>query len=108
MGPTDTGGENQIGEYADARSYRNQEPQPASRATCREWHDRERLAETRVADDYGSCYQEDLIVPYATDGSTPPPGQIHWYLVTGEHFVGEGSLGETSSLVERPNTGACP
>ena len=32
----------------------------------------------------------------------------HWYLVTGENFVAEGSLGETSSRVERPNTGVCP
>ncbi|MCP3981777.1 MAG: hypothetical protein GY716_20945 [bacterium] len=61
-----------------------------------------------LADDYGDCYQDDIIELEATDTSNPPVSQSHWYLVTGENFTAEGSLGENSDRVERPNTGVCP
>ena len=61
-----------------------------------------------LADDYGSCHIGDIIGTHAPDPSTPPPGQVHWYLVTGENFYAEGSLGENSAGVERPNLAPCP
>lgn len=61
-----------------------------------------------LADDYGSCHIGDIIGNDAADPTTPPGGQIHWYLVTGENFVVEGSLGENSDRVERPNLSPCP
>jgi hypothetical protein len=62
----------------------------------------------RLADDYGSCHVEDIVGLDLRDASTPPPGQVHWYLVTGENFVTEGSLGENSIGLERPNLAPCP
>jgi len=61
-----------------------------------------------LADDYGTCFRPDLMVPQTQDASGPPTGQMHIYLVTGENAVGEGSLGFTSSRQERPNRTPCP
>ncbi len=61
-----------------------------------------------LAEDYGSCHIGDVIGNDAADRSTPPAGQLHWYLVTGEDFFVEGSLGENSEQVERPNLSPCP
>jgi hypothetical protein len=61
-----------------------------------------------MADDYGSCWVEDIVGLDVLDPSTPPASEVHWYLVTGENFAAEGSLGENSADMERPNTAPCP
>jgi hypothetical protein len=61
-----------------------------------------------LADDYGSCYIGDIIGNEVTDPVDPPPGVLHWYLVTAENFAGEGPLGDNSSAMQRLATAACP
>jgi hypothetical protein len=61
-----------------------------------------------LADDYGSCFRFGLVVPQVTDADPLGPGRMHTYLVTGKNPVGEGSLGFTSALLERPNRSPCP
>jgi hypothetical protein len=61
-----------------------------------------------LADNYGLCYQSDLTEPEVMDSSTPPPGFMHYYLVTAVNAVGESSLGYTSGGGERPNLSPCP
>ncbi len=61
-----------------------------------------------LADDYGSCYQSEVIGTRSPASATPQNGQTHWYLITGENLVGEGSLGTNSQGAERPNSAACP
>jgi hypothetical protein len=61
-----------------------------------------------LADHYGFCFQPNLFTPQAIDGSNPPIGALHHYLVTGENSVGEGSLGFNSQLLIRPNYTPCP
>jgi hypothetical protein len=64
--------------------------------------------EDGLADDYGSCYVGDIVGHDVQDASEPPSGQLHWYLVTGENFQVEGSLGNSSGGTERPNPAPCP
>jgi len=61
-----------------------------------------------LADDYGSCWIGDIIGNDAPDPSPPPGGQVHWYLITAENFIAEGSLGTNSHQLERPNLSPCP
>jgi hypothetical protein len=61
-----------------------------------------------LADDYGSCFLFGLALPQATDLTSPGMGMMHTYLVTGKNPAGEGSLGYTSALLERPNLAPCP
>ena len=61
-----------------------------------------------LADDYGSCHIGDIISTKVVDPGGPQPGAIHWYLVTAENFVGEGSLGNNSRGQPREATSVCP
>ena len=61
-----------------------------------------------LADDYGSCYQADIIGLQTDDLSRPGGGQLYSYLVTGENSVGEGGLGTNSGGAQRPNNNPCP
>lgn len=62
-----------------------------------------------LAESYGTCFVSDIIELGASDATPPPqPGAVHWYLVTGENFDLEGSLGTNSNQVERPNAAPCP
>lgn len=44
----------------------------------------------------------------SADGTLPPPGAASYYLVSGEHECGEGSLGQASGGSTRPNDSPCP
>lgn len=61
-----------------------------------------------LADSYGTCLAAGSIESRTTDTSSPPPGSLHSYLVTGENGAGEGSLGRSSAGLERPNVTPCP
>jgi hypothetical protein len=61
-----------------------------------------------VADDYGGCFLGGLGAAQADDTSLPVPGEVHFYLVTGENGAGEGGLGFTHSSQMRPNVSPCP
>jgi hypothetical protein len=66
------------------------------------------LDEDGIADDYGECYQDELTELGAADPFHPAPSGVHFYLVTGENDVGEGSLGANGAGAERPNVNPCP
>jgi hypothetical protein len=66
------------------------------------------LDEDGLADDYGSCLQDDIIGIETVDADRPQPGMIHWYLVTAENFVGQTTLGTNSAGQERTATALCP
>jgi len=58
---------------------------------------------------YGSCLSSELAGESGVDASTPSSGQCFFYLVTAENRLAEeGTLGQTSSGVERTNPGPCP
>ncbi len=61
-----------------------------------------------AADSYGSCLDAGLSSPADTDAATPAAGTGFFYLVTGRNPAGEGTLGQASSGVPRPNTAPCP
>jgi hypothetical protein len=61
-----------------------------------------------VADSYGGCLYENVLTAFALDTTSPPAGQIHSYLVSGENAAGEGSLGFASNGMQRPNASPCP
>jgi uncharacterized repeat protein (TIGR01451 family) len=61
-----------------------------------------------VADAYGGCLYENVLTAWALDTTTPPPGQLHSYLVSGENAAGEGPLGYASNGLLRPNLAPCP
>jgi hypothetical protein len=61
-----------------------------------------------LAEEYGSCIGHDLTYEETTDLAEPLPAELHFYLVTGENPLGEGSLGLASTLQERPNVAPCP
>jgi hypothetical protein len=61
-----------------------------------------------LAEDYGSCFVGDIIGHEVSDPSNPPGAAMHWYLVTGEYQGTEGSLGNNSAGLARPNVGPCP
>ena len=61
-----------------------------------------------VADSYGTCLYENVLTAGALDTTSPPPGQMHSYLVSGENSVGEGPLGFASNGKPRPNASPCP
>ncbi len=54
----------------------------------------------------GLCLAASLTAPTFTDGGSPPPGGIHFYLVTGEGAV-EGSRGIRSDGAPRPSAPSC-
>jgi len=50
-----------------------------------------------------------VFVPESFEFSTPAPGGLYYFLVSGRTAcAGESNLGRDSSFVERPNTAACP
>jgi hypothetical protein len=58
---------------------------------------------------YGACLSSGLTGESGVDASTPSAGQCFFYLVTAENRIAEeGTLGQTSSGVERANPGPCP
>ena len=58
---------------------------------------------------YGVCLSSGLTGESGVDASTPSAGQCFFYLVTAENRLAEeGTLGHTSSGVERANQGPCP
>ena len=61
-----------------------------------------------LADDYGTCFLPNVFVTQAPDATIPAPDFMYTYLVTGENAVGEGGMGFTSALLERPNRAPCP
>jgi hypothetical protein len=62
----------------------------------------------RLSDDYGKCLLNDLLTPEATDTTIPAPSFVHYYLVTAENAVGEGSMGTNAFGMTRPNNTPCP
>ncbi len=61
-----------------------------------------------AAEDYGSCFAENLAGPTFIDTSIPPSGHGFIYLVTGRTSAGlEGDLGVASSGAPRPNARDC-
>jgi hypothetical protein len=61
-----------------------------------------------VACSYGSCQWSGLAAHNATDVTVPLPGVVFYYLITGENLPGEGTMGFSSSGIQRPNLLACP
>jgi len=61
-----------------------------------------------VAEDYGSCYQNDVLSTGVSDGTRPPTGQMLVYAVSGQNLNGEGSIGYASNGLMRPNVNPCP
>jgi hypothetical protein len=58
---------------------------------------------------YGSCLSAGLTGESGVDAATPSSGQCFFYLVTAENRIAEeGTLGQTSSGAQRPNTSPCP
>jgi len=61
------------------------------------------------ATNYGACLAQGQPGTSATDTATPPLYDGFFYHVTVENLFGEeGTVGFTSSLLERPNTSPCP
>jgi subtilisin family serine protease len=61
-----------------------------------------------AAEDYGSCFAENLAAPAFNDPEAPPPGSGFFYLVTGRSAAGiESDLGRASSGAPRPNRHDC-
>jgi len=60
-----------------------------------------------AAQDYGSCFAENLTGPTFTDADRPAVGHGFIYLVTGRTAAGEGDLGTASSGAPRPNVRNC-
>lgn len=56
-----------------------------------------------VACSYGPCLWSGLVAANATDLLVPPAGGIHYYLVSAESYVNEGTLGNSSAGLLRPN-----
>lgn len=61
-----------------------------------------------AADNYGSCFRNELSDTGMSDTTFPPPGQMYMYGVTGESFNGEGAIGYASNGLPRPNVTPCP
>jgi hypothetical protein len=61
-----------------------------------------------LADSYGACLFSGLSALAAADTSSPPPGWLHGYLVSGDGALGEGSLGFSSSQLGRMPASSCP
>ena len=61
-----------------------------------------------LADSYGTCLQSGLSALAAEDASSPLPGWLNGYLVSGDGPLGEGSLGFSSSGLPRVPASACP
>jgi hypothetical protein len=59
---------------------------------------------------YGICLSPGgLIGPEATDGENPSPGQCFVYLATARNRLNEeGTLGNDSAGIPRPNSSPCP
>jgi hypothetical protein len=56
-----------------------------------------------------ACLEPPVSAPTFTDAESPAtPGTAHYYLISGRHVCGEGTLGKTSSGTPRPNVGPCP
>lgn len=61
-----------------------------------------------VACSYGTCYWSGLVATNASEVADPPVGQAYFYLVTGETVAGEGTMGNSSAGLTRPNYFPCP
>jgi hypothetical protein len=61
-----------------------------------------------VANDYGGCYQNDVMATGVNDLSKPPVGSMYVYAVSGQNLNGEGSIGYASNGRMRPNVTPCP
>jgi hypothetical protein len=61
-----------------------------------------------VADDYGTCYVPNTEVREVHDMTSPPVGQTRYFIVTARDPDGEGTMGYTSSGLERENNSPCP
>jgi len=61
-----------------------------------------------VANDYGGCYQNDVLATQVTDATRPPTGQMYLYAVSGQNLNGEGAIGYASNGLMRPNVSPCP
>jgi Right handed beta helix region/Thrombospondin type 3 repeat len=53
------------------------------------------------------CLRGALLRPHLDDPSTPSPGSLFYYLVSGVSACGEGTLGRRSDGTERPTNGSC-
>jgi hypothetical protein len=65
---------------------------------------------SRAANQYGGCLAEGLSSPSYDDATMPSPGEGFYYLVQAQNYdCGLGSLGATSSELQRTNSnaGAC-
>jgi len=59
--------------------------------------------------DSGSCWQDGLLVPEASDGDPLPSGATFFYLATAVNRLGEeGTKGRASDGSERANPAPCP
>ncbi len=54
-----------------------------------------------------TCLESASTDQKTQDASTPPVGTAYFYVVSGVNSCAEGSLGQSSSLVERPNPAPC-
>jgi len=61
-----------------------------------------------VADDYGGCYQNEVMGTQVQDTTRPPAGSMYVYAVSGQNLNGEGSIGYASNGLMRPNVFPCP
>jgi len=83
---------------------------------CADWYNVYRRVDTSfidadnngVADDYGPCFQPNLVLNQVPDSSVPAAGIGSFYLVSGESTVGEGTIGFASNGGMRPNVTPCP
>ena len=64
---------------------------------------------TTFPGNYGACFATDVASEGTTDAASPASGTGWFYLVTAENRLGEeGTKGNRSSGVERPNPAPCP
>jgi hypothetical protein len=61
-----------------------------------------------LADDYGICFLQNLMLPEADDFGIPNPSMFFGYLVTSENALGESNLMTNSAGMVRPNLNPCP
>lgn len=57
---------------------------------------------------YGTCFIDGTPDPVGEDPETPSYPGGFTYIVTGENYEGEGTMGFTSAGIERQNSAACP
>ncbi len=57
---------------------------------------------------YGTCFKSGIAMNTESDPATPPDGVCWIYIVTGKTAGGEGTMGNDSSDMARPNNNPCP